>query len=121
MNLKSAVIAVHENLRRVFDLKINRTLLRKVNEAVLLMELFDGVPLETSLPPLAAGAVMRSSSIPPVASSAAQARLCALRSQAQHILINNAGQVKVIDLGQGLPNGTANPSRARRITSPPNR
>src|SRR5581483_3589341 len=37
---------VHENLRRIFEYKCNRSLLMKVNEAVLLMELFDGVPLE---------------------------------------------------------------------------
>src|SRR5215510_9497236 len=42
--------AVHPNLRRVFDIKLNRSLLLKVNEAILLMELFDGVPLENSLP-----------------------------------------------------------------------
>src|SRR2546423_15408312 len=41
---------VHENLRRIFDMKQNRSLLLKVNEAVLLMELFDAVPLENSLP-----------------------------------------------------------------------
>src|SRR5262249_19278443 len=41
---------VHENLRRIYDYKANRSLLLKVNEAVLLMELFDGVPLEQSLP-----------------------------------------------------------------------
>src|SRR5439155_6252222 len=42
--------AVHPNLRRIFDYKTNRSLLLKVNEAILLMELFDGVPLENSLP-----------------------------------------------------------------------
>ncbi len=42
--------AVHPNLRRVLDMKLNRSLLRKVNEAVLLMELFDGQPLENSIP-----------------------------------------------------------------------
>src|SRR3954447_26675468 len=31
---------VHENLRRIFDIKENRSLLLKVNEGVLLMELF---------------------------------------------------------------------------------
>src|SRR5439155_10366464 len=41
--------AAHDKLRRIFDIKVNRSLLRKVNEAVLLMELFDGVPLESSL------------------------------------------------------------------------
>src|SRR5438046_2465452 len=40
----------HENLRKIVDMKVNRSMLLKVNEAVLLMELFDGVPLEQSLP-----------------------------------------------------------------------
>ena len=47
-NVGTAV--VHENLRRIYDYKVNRSLLMKVNEAVLLMELFDGVPLEQSIP-----------------------------------------------------------------------
>src|SRR5215218_4928882 len=40
----------HENLRKIIDMKVNRSMLLKVSEAVLLMELFDGVPLEQSLP-----------------------------------------------------------------------
>src|ERR1051325_2657204 len=35
----------HPNLRRTYDLKINRTMLVKVSEAFLLMELVDGRPL----------------------------------------------------------------------------
>src|SRR5215212_4212076 len=41
----------HPNLRRSYDLKINKTLLMKVTEAFLLMELVDGRPLEVRLPP----------------------------------------------------------------------
>src|SRR3954451_14649641 len=40
----------HPNLRRTFDLKINKTLLMKVTEAFLTMELVEGKPLETRLP-----------------------------------------------------------------------
>src|SRR5437016_1866682 len=36
----------HPNLRRCYELKINKTLLLKVTEAFLLMELVDGKPLE---------------------------------------------------------------------------
>ena len=36
----------HPNLRRCIDLKVNRTLLRKATDAALIMELFDGMPLE---------------------------------------------------------------------------
>src|ERR1700753_3603597 len=37
-------------LRRSFDLKVHRNLLRKVQEAVLVLELFDGQPLENAAP-----------------------------------------------------------------------
>jgi len=40
----------HPNLRRSYDLKINKTLLLKVTEAYLLMELFDGKPLDVRPP-----------------------------------------------------------------------
>src|ERR1043165_5575213 len=36
----------HPNLRRTYELKINKTLLMKVTEAYLLMELVEGRPLE---------------------------------------------------------------------------
>src|SRR5207253_1562972 len=40
----------HANLRRSYDLKISKSLLLKVNEAFLLMELVDGKPLDVRLP-----------------------------------------------------------------------
>src|SRR5207253_8490118 len=40
----------HPNLRRCYDLKIVKSLLLKVNEAFLLMELVDGKPLDVRLP-----------------------------------------------------------------------
>ena len=40
----------HPGLRRIIDLKINRTLLRRVTDAALIMELFDGEPLENRRP-----------------------------------------------------------------------
>src|SRR5438552_5174546 len=40
----------HPNLRRSYDLKISKSLLLKVNEAFLLMELVDGKPLDVRLP-----------------------------------------------------------------------
>src|SRR5256885_2128839 len=41
----------HPNLRRSYDLKIAKTLLLKVNEAFMLMEYFDGKPLDVYVPP----------------------------------------------------------------------
>src|SRR5687768_5472601 len=40
----------HPNLRRSYDLKINKTLLLKISEAFLLMELVDGKALDVRLP-----------------------------------------------------------------------
>src|SRR6476620_5255873 len=40
----------HPNLRKSFDLKINKTLLLKVSEAFLLMEYFEGKALDVRLP-----------------------------------------------------------------------
>src|SRR5687767_5448680 len=40
----------HKNLRRTYDLKINKTLLLKVTEAYLVMELVDGKPLDVQPP-----------------------------------------------------------------------
>src|SRR5437762_5181464 len=40
----------HPNLRRTYDLKIVKSMLLKVNEAFLVMELVDGKPLDVRLP-----------------------------------------------------------------------
>src|SRR5947209_14959761 len=40
----------HPNLRKVYDLKINKSLLMKVNEAYLLMELVEGRTIDVSRP-----------------------------------------------------------------------
>src|SRR5947208_10217518 len=40
----------HPALRRCFDLKINKTMIFKVTEAFLVMELVEGRPLDVALP-----------------------------------------------------------------------
>src|SRR5688572_31479619 len=40
----------HANLRRSYELKLIKTMLRKTNEAFLVMELVDGKPLEQRPP-----------------------------------------------------------------------
>jgi serine/threonine protein kinase len=91
----------HPGLRRSIDLKFNRTgLLRKVSEAALVLELFDGQPLETHPP-------RRMSAVCDVFRQVAKALgalhhggFCHCDLKPNNILVNNAGEVKVIDLGQ---------------------
>jgi serine/threonine-protein kinase len=96
----------HPNLRRSYDLKINKTLLLKVAEAFLIMELFNGKALDVYLP----------SSLVDIIDTFIQA---AQGLKAMHvmgyahcdikpnnILRDDKGQVKVIDFGQSVKIGT---------------
>ncbi len=97
----------HPGLRRSIDMKVLRSILRKPTEAALVMELFDGVPIDSQ--------AMRD----PVATvdifvQVADA-LDALHSygfvhcdlKPNNILVNSQGIAKVIDFGQACPAGTA--------------
>ena len=96
----------HPNLRRSFDLKIIKSLLLKVNEAYLLMELVDGKPLDVRLP----------SGMMAVIDTFIQAAqgLKAMHAMGyvhcdmkpNNILRSEAGKVKVIDYGQSCRIGT---------------
>jgi eukaryotic-like serine/threonine-protein kinase len=96
----------HPNLRRTYDLKITKTLLLKVNEAFLLMEMFDGLALDVRLPP----------SMIDIVDTFIQAAqgLRAMHAMGfvhcdikpNNILRNDAGMVKVIDYGQSCKIGT---------------
>ena len=98
----------HPGLRRSLDLKINKTLFRKVTEAALVMELFDGVSLERRLPQSMTQLVEVF-----IKSAEALAALHALGYvhcdlKPNNILVDAASKnVKVIDLGQAARIGTA--------------
>jgi len=96
----------HPNLRRSYDLKIIKSMLLKVNEAFLIMELFNGKALDVHLPP----------SLVDIVDCFIQA---AQGLKAMHvmgyvhcdikpnnILRNDSGMVKVIDFGQSAKIGT---------------
>jgi serine/threonine-protein kinase len=97
----------HAGLRRSIEMKVNRTLFRKVTEAALVLELFDGQPLD-SLP-------LRSTvGVVDIFIQVAEA-LDALHGigyvhcdlKPNNILVNAQGEVKVIDLGQACAVGKA--------------
>jgi serine/threonine-protein kinase len=96
----------HPNLRRTYDLKINKSLLLKVNEAFMLMEYVDGRPLDVKLP----------SDMIDVLDTFIQAAqgLKAMHTMGyahcdikpNNILRSESGKVKVIDFGQSCKIGT---------------
>jgi serine/threonine-protein kinase len=96
----------HPNLRRAIDYQVKKTLLGKVTEAVLVMELFDGLPLEAGLPRgmseilncfIDTGKALEAMHV-------AGYVHCDLKPN--NILIGPTGQIKVIDLGQACTVGT---------------
>lgn len=96
----------HPNLRKLIDYKEGRSMLFKVTDAALVMELFDGTPLEQHIPP-ALPALMQ------VAINTAQAIEAMHKTNVVHcdlkpnnIMLGANGTVKVIDLGQACPVGT---------------
>src|SRR5688572_29273477 len=97
----------HAGLRRAVEMKVSRTLFRKVTEAALVLELFDGTPLDRMLS-------LRTSEVVDVFIQVAEA-LDALHGigyvhcdlKPNNILVGPEGDVKVIDLGQACLKGTA--------------
>jgi len=96
----------HPNLRRSFDLKINKTLLLKKIEAFLVMDLFDGKPMEVRPPSNLLEAV--NTFIPTAQGLHAMHQMgyvhCDIKPN--NILRDGAGNVKIIDFGQSAKIGT---------------
>ena len=97
----------HAGLRRSLELKVSRSLFRKVTEAGLVMELFDGLSMERRLPPSLMALVDCF-----IKTADALGALHALGYvhcdlKPNNILVDAARNVKVIDLGQACKVGTA--------------
>ena len=96
----------HPGLRRSIDFKANRTLLRRVTEAALILELFDGVPLEQQLPRNLTDVVNAFIQTAQALGALHAAGWVHCDLKPNNILRDNKGHVKVIDLGQAAKNGT---------------
>ncbi len=102
----------HPNLRRTFELKIQKALMLKVTEAYLLMELVEGHPLDVRLPRDARGMPDIMAIIDTFIAAAQGLRAMHQMGYAHcdikpnNILRNDRGDVKVIDYGQSCRIGT---------------
>jgi len=96
----------HRGLRKSIDFKINQTLLRKTIDAALVMELVDGTPLETQLPPTLPELVDAFIQTAEALESMHRLSYVHCDLKPNNILRAADGAVKVIDLGQACKIGT---------------
>src|SRR5450432_18734 len=96
----------HPNLRQVIDYQTKKTLLGKVLEAALIMELFDGAPLDQSIPRAMTMLVNCFIDTGKALEAMHQAGFVHCDLKPNNILLTRDGVVKVIDLGQACPIGT---------------
>ena len=96
----------HPALRKSIDMKLEKTWLGKVTEAALVMELFDGLPLDVNPP---AGLIATLDTFIQAAQgleSLHAAGFCHCDLKPNNILVGPDGSVKVIDFGQACTCGT---------------
>jgi len=96
----------HEGMRRCLDLKVNRTLLRKTIDAAMVMELFDGTPLDTKPTTSLVDTMDCFIQTAKAIESLHQLGYVHCDLKPNNILRSPTGAVKVIDLGQTARVGT---------------
>ena len=96
----------HPNLRRSYDLKINKTLLLKVAEAFLIMELFNGKALDVYLPPSLIDIIDTFLQTAHGLKAMHVMGYAHCDMKPNNVLRNDQGNVKVIDFGQSVKIGT---------------
>jgi eukaryotic-like serine/threonine-protein kinase len=96
----------HPSLRRSIDLKINRTMLRKTIDAALVLELFDGEPLEFSPPETIDEAVECFIQVGHALAALHANGWVHCDLKPNNLLRSSNGTMKVIDLGQACRTGT---------------
>src|SRR5438067_9790246 len=96
----------HPNLRKTYELKINKAMLVRVTEAFLVMELFDGKPLDVRPPTDMMDILDTFIQVAQGLKAMHQMGWAHCDIKPNNILRNEKGQVKVIDFGQACKIGT---------------
>lgn len=96
----------HPALRRSIDLKYERTILRRVTAAALILELVDGRSLEFALPKTLKSVVDVFIQTADALQAMHDAGYVHCDLKPNNILVETSGGVKVIDLGQAAKAGT---------------
>jgi len=97
----------HPGLRKSVDVKVNYTLLRKPTEAALVMELFDGVPLDSQNRRDVGETVDIFIQVAEALDSLHAHGYVHCDLKPNNILLDSTGKAKVIDFGQACPVGTS--------------
>lgn len=96
----------HPHLRRCFEFKTNKTMIFKVTEAFLTMELVDGLPLDVALPKQLLGMLDVFIQAAGALHAMHKAGYVHCDIKPINIMITSDGSVKVIDFGQSCKIGT---------------
>jgi serine/threonine-protein kinase len=96
----------HPNLRRSYELKLVKTMLVKISEAFLVMEMVDGKPLDVRPPTEMVDILDTFIQAAQGLKAMHQMGYAHCDIKPNNILRNDRGQVKVIDFGQGCRIGT---------------
>jgi len=96
----------HPNLRKSYDLKIHKSMLLKVTEAFLIMELVDGRPLDTRPPSTVLETIITFMHAASGLRAMHQLGYVHCDIKPNNILIDGGNNVRVIDYGQSCAIGT---------------
>ncbi len=96
----------HRNLRRSYDLKISKSLLMKVTDAFLVMELVEGKPLDARPPATVLDTIVTFMHVAMGLRAMHQLGYVHCDIKPNNILRDDAGSVRVIDFGQSCRIGT---------------